>query len=314
MYVYVGGDTTQTLHSSLCAPGHPLPGTPPLLTVSTAHDSTATCSSASPTVVAEPVRAENDLVNNLRKLEIEYTRMMLSVKRLLVKHDLSDTQLSLLSLTAEEFTNCDSINKILSQLERDHMDVFNVSILQDLANSLNNTELIETIEAYDKKKEYFLKEETVLQFQEMVVNRVKPALTSGMATLTIKISREMSRRRTLKNIEEIAMKGFEENHKRFIHLHAEPGSVIISWSFPKKLSAELEQLARTNAIVFQDNKILEVTMGGKIVFQNHQKEVRIFNIKSYSIRCTIIKIYSHHSVWYRISLHQHLEVRTYMHF
>ena len=47
------------------------------------------------------------------------------------------------------------------------------------------------------------------------------------------------------------MEGFEECHKKFIRLHAEPGSIIISWVFPKGLSGRLEQLARDNAAVFE---------------------------------------------------------------
>ena len=71
------------------------------------------------------------------------------------------------------------------------------------------------------------------------------------------------------------MKGFEECHKQFIHIHAEPGSIIISWVFPKGLSGRLEQLARDNAAVFRDTGVMEVTVGGRRVFPSTQQEVRI---------------------------------------
>ena len=69
-----------------------------------------------------------------------------------------------------------------------------------------------------------------------VVSRVEPILANGMAVVTITISKEMASHRTLKDIEKLALEGFEECHKKFVNLHAEPGSIIISWVFPKRLS------------------------------------------------------------------------------
>ena len=95
--------------------------------------------------------------------------------------------------------------------------------------------------------------------------------------VTITVPKETARRcnRTLKDIEELAMKGFDEYHKKFIRLHAELGSIIISWVFPKRLSGRLEQLACDNAAVFKDNGVVEVTVGGRRVFPCTQQEVRI---------------------------------------
>ena len=109
---------------------------------------------------------------------------------------------------------------------------------------------------------------------------MKPILTSGMAVVTIKVPKKIiAHHRTLKDIEELAMDGFEECHKKFIRLHAESGSIIISWVFPKGLSSRLEQLARDNAAVFEDNEVVEVTVGGRRVFPCTQQEVRISSSK-----------------------------------
>ena len=85
----------------------------------------------------------------------------------------------------------------------------------------------------------------------------------------------MASNRTLRDIEKLAMEGFEECHRKFIHLHAEPGSIVISWLFPKELSGRLEQLAFDNATVFKANGVIEVTVGGRRVFPNTQHVVSI---------------------------------------
>ena len=216
------------------------------------------------------------VVSNLKELEISFGRMLVQVKRLFSKSDLSDALLFLDSVIgSEDFARCENFDKLMRQLQRDHIDVFNVSILQQLVRCFDNHEQTEVIEAYDEKKESFLKQTTVLEFQHAVVSRVKPILASGKAAVTITISKEMASCRTLRGIEKLAMEGFEECHKKFICLHAEPGSIIISWVFPKGLSGRLEQLARDNAAIFKNFGVEEVTVGGRRVFPCTQQEVRI---------------------------------------
>ena len=221
--------------------------------------------------VTAEIKADVAVVSSLKELEGSFGYLLVQVKRLLVqsKCDLSDALLFLDSVIgSEEFIGCDSFGKLMRQLQRDHIDVFNISILQQLVTCFDNHELTEVIEAYNMKKESFLKHTTVLNFQRAVVSRVEPILASGMAVVTIKVPKKIARHcdRTLKDIEELAMEGFEECHKKFIRLHAEPGSIIISWVFPKGLSGRLEQLVHDNAAIFNDSGVMEVTVGGRRVF------------------------------------------------
>ena len=231
---------------------------------------------ASDDEVKAEIKADVAVVGNLKELEILFGRTLVQVKRLFCKSDLSDALLFLDSVVgSEDFIGCDNFDKLMRHLQRDHIDVFNISLLQQLVGCFDNHKLTEVIEAYNNKKDNFLKQTTVLEFQRAVVSRVEPILASGKAAVTITISKEMASHRTLRDIEKLAMEGFEECHKKFIHLHAEPGSIIISWVFPKGLSGRLEQLARDNAAVFKDNGVVEVTVGGRRVFPCTQQEVRI---------------------------------------
>ena len=273
--IHVGGETSSAFDSVLpFSPVHQSP-TPP--SVSAVPPPTLTTTSTSTLSSVAEVRASRDVVNDLNDLEVEFGDMIVRVKHLLnEKCDLSDTILFLYSVMGiDELDDCDNFDKLLKQLQRHAIDVFNIIVLQNLArtHSLDNTEMTEVVEAYYKKKEEFLNKRTVLEFQQAVINKVQPILTSRMAMVTIMISKEMGFCRMLKDIEKLAMKGFEECYKEFIHLHAKAGSIIISWAFPKKLSVRLEQLAHKNASVFQVNKVLEVTVGGKKVFAFAQQEV-----------------------------------------
>ena len=251
--------TSTSTHPSVSAA---LP--PPTLTSTSAP----TCSSV------VKIRAKDDVVSDLNELEVKFGCMIVRVKNLLEeKCKVSDTKTFLNSaMGIGELNDCDNFDKLLEQLLRNKIGVFNIIVLQNLARLVSN-EMTEVVEAYNRKKEEFLNTRTVLDFQQAVVNKVQPILTSRMATVTITIPEEMASCRMLKDIEKIAMKGFEECYKEFILLHAEAGSIIISWAFPKKLSVRLKQLAHKNAIVFRVNEVLEVTVGGRKVFSFTQQEV-----------------------------------------
>ena len=212
------------------------------------------------------------VVSNLKDLEVSFGRMIVRVKRHLDKCDLSEAKLFLYSVIGTKaFNRCENFGEVLELLQQDHVDVFNISILQQLVACFDNCEQTEVIKTYNEKKENFLQQTAVLEFQHAVVSRVKP---SGKAVVTIVISREMAYDRTLKDVEKLAMDGFEECHKEFIHLHAEPGSVIISWVFPKRNSDRLEQLAGKNATVFEHAGVLEVTVGERRVFPCTHQDVK----------------------------------------
>ena len=241
---------------------------------------TPVASSATPfstlSIVTDEIEADVTVVSSLKDLENSFGGMIVRVKRHLENCSLSDAKLFLYSAVGtKDFSECDDFGKLLEKLQEDHIDVFNVSLLQQLVSCFDNCEQTLVIEAYIEKKENFLKLTTVLEFQRAVVSRVEPILASGMAVVTVKVPKKTARHRTLKDIEQLAMDGFEECHKKFIRLHAEPGSIIISWVFPKELSGRLEQLTRDNAAIFKDNGVLEVTVGGRRVFPSSQQEVRI---------------------------------------
>ena len=172
---------------------------------------------------------------------------------------------------SQEYIKCKDIDELIDQLcHNHHIDPFNIYRLESLLDMFKSKKesLTTIIEEYEEEKKVFLKRTTVIKFQRAVVKRAKPALKVKKTTakLTIKVSPSFATNQTLWDIENLAMEGFKECQKRFVRMHAEPGSVIISWIFPKALSGKLEHLARENAAVFKDAGVEEVTVGGRVVF------------------------------------------------
>ena len=56
------------------------------------------------------------------------------------------------------------------------------------------------------------------------------------------------------------MEGFEECQKKFIRLHAEPGSIIISWVFPR---VEWQVGTTSLSMLHFQSGVVEVTVGGR---------------------------------------------------
>ena len=192
------------------------------------------------------------------------------------KCDLSEVQFFLDDrFDTEKFSKCTTFSLLLRQLRRGHVDTFNTYYLQQLVAYFKKDQLTERIKEYEAEKEYFLKDTTVIEFQRAVVSRVEPVKPSQMKDLTIKISRKLAENRTLKDMEELALRAFGE-YQDFICIHAKSGSVIISWVFPEADNGKLKNLAYKNVAVFKDAGVKEVTVGGKVVFRiTLVEEVRI---------------------------------------
>ena len=228
--------------------------------------------------IEDEIRASATVVEGIRDLEISFTTMLTDLLDLLTecKCDLSKAQLFLNDLfETEEFSQCSNFSTLLQRLRVGHIDTFNTYYLQQLLAYFKKDELTERVKGYEAKKKRFLEDTTVLKFQQAVVSRVEPIRTSQIKYHTIKVSKSLAKKRTLKDIEELALRAFGECHG-FVHVHAKAGSVVITSFFPKSLTSKLEQLARENAAVFKDAKVEEVTVDGKIVFPSTlEEEVRI---------------------------------------
>ena len=223
------------------------------------------------------IKADAGVLEELRNLQRFFSDTIVKIKDFLQLHncDLSNAQLFLDSLNGtKDFSSCKTFDELLRLLqEQEYIDTFNIVGLQDLVEYFKRKELTQLVKNYDDKKELFLKNTTVLSFQQAVVSRVEPILPRGKVTLTIKISKEMANKRTLKDIKELAMNGFKECYRSLIRLHAEPGSIIISWIFPEALIGRLEQVIHENAAVFKNAEVEEVSIDGRRVYPVTELEV-----------------------------------------
>ena len=249
-----------------------------LLVVNTALTAqpSATPNPPPPDEIEAEVKANVEVVEKLQGLEGFFSCTLVKIVRFLkLNCDLSEAQLFLDTfIGTEDFSSCDNFDKLIRLLQRDHIDIFNTSRLQEFVASFERDELTGFVDAYEKKKKRFFENTTVVSFQRAVVSRVEPILPKGRAVVTIKIPKKMASQRTLRDIEELAMEGFEECYKCLVRLHAEAGSIIISWIFPEALSDKLEQLTCKNAAIFKDAGVEEVTLGGRRVYPVTQQEVR----------------------------------------
>ena len=200
--------------------------------------------------------------------------MLTNIRQFYVNCDLAAMQFFLDDLLeTEEFMKCATFDGTLRQLRQGHMDTFNIHCLEQLAVHFQRDEVDELIDKYNEKKEAFLTETVVTEFQQAIVSRVGPVLLSGKAVITIKIPESQASKRTLKDMERLAGRAFGKFYKSLVNLHAIPGSVVITWFFSKNFTDELEKRARVNRSVFKQEEVEEVTVAGKVVFRKSSEEV-----------------------------------------
>ena len=131
------------------------------------------------------------------------------------------------------------------------------------------------IKEYNLKKEAFSSDTVVFEFLQAIISiyRTSPVLPEEMADITIKVPSSLANERTLKDIERLVARAFEEHYKSFVKLHAVPGSIIIIWFFPKSLADELEQLAQANKALFALEGVQEVAVAGSVVLSQDDLQV-----------------------------------------
>ena len=230
------------------------------------------------------IRATATVVQRLQDLEISFAEMLTDLPDLLTecKCNLSNALRFLgLLFNTKKFSQCDTIEALLWQLRQDHIDAFNTYYLQKLITHFSKKmeeeekkKLMKPIEDYEMERERFLNDTLVIEFHRTVVCEINPAELSQKTKLTIKISDDLAGEQTLKDIEKLALKAFDERHRSLVRMHATVGSVVISWFFPEDQNDEFETLAKKNAAVFKDAGVEEVTVGGRVVFPSTLEEVR----------------------------------------
>ena len=224
------------------------------------------------------IQADPNVVRQLLELEDSFSILYTNIRQVLASCDLRSVQFLLNTKNnTDEFSRCDNIDSLLHHLHQDYIDVFNISCLEILVTYFNKAELNESMDEYKAKKDEFLRNTDVIGFQQAVVSKAEPYIQSARGKAVVKIKMSHPRKwgvkkclPTLKDIEELAMKGFGDCYASLVRLHVTIGSIIISWLFPVAMSDKLIKSVQDNAAVFKDADVLEVTIAGKIVFSDSQ--------------------------------------------
>ena len=169
----------------------------------------------------EEIEADGRIVRQLRDLVSDYSLMLTEFKRLLAGCDISEARFFFNNLlNTDIFTSCDDIEQLLEQLLCHHyVDTFNVYYLQQLATCLERDDLKKLVYEYEEKKEKFLEDTTVLNFQKAIVSKTKPHLPNEVA---IKVPKHLATHKILIDMELLAMEAFEDNQKSSVRFHAFP--------------------------------------------------------------------------------------------
>ena len=132
------------------------------------------------------IEADGERVRELRDLVSDYSLMLTKFRRLLAGCDISEARFFLNNLlNTDIFTGCDNIEQLLNQLCHCYVDTFNVYYLQKLATCLERDDVNQVVQIYEEKKEKFLEDTTVLDFQKAVVSKTRPNLPNRMVEVAM---------------------------------------------------------------------------------------------------------------------------------
>ena len=189
------------------------------------------------------IEADVKVISDLLDLEDDFTNLMIDTRNDLKKCDIAELQFYLDDyFDVDEFRICKNIDEVLRKLRHDRISIFNIRVLEYLVSRFHQSDaMVKKLKEYEKKKEKFLRATTVKQFQQAVVSKAEAVTPKGMAAVTIKIPEEYGLPRTMKDVEELAKKGFKGRHRDFVKIHVKPNGGGSSSSV-KRLQQQGENL------------------------------------------------------------------------
>ena len=151
-----------------------------------------------------------------------YGQMMAKMLGLSYEVNLGNVKIFLeTTIGDKDFRQCSSFEGVLYLLIDKHIDIFNITCLEQLSIEINHNTMKELVANYNKEKEKFLHETAVVDFHHEVASKVNfPVLDGEKAEVVIRIPQEYAspHSRTLKDVETLAGKAFEEYYQSFIRM------------------------------------------------------------------------------------------------
>ena len=173
-----------------------------------------------------------------------------------------------------DFRGCSSFEDVLYLLMDKHIDIFNITRLEQLSNEIDHKAMKDLVTSYNKEKEKFLHEVAVIDFHQEVASKVKYPVPYGeKAEVVIRIPHEYvkTNNKTLKDMETLAGKVFGEYYQSFIRMTVTSGSILVVWQFPVSLSPKLEHAAQASSDLFAKEGVEAVMVAGRVVYTSDSK-------------------------------------------
>ena len=172
-------------------------------------------------------------------------------------------------LGTAEFSGLGTLDETFQQLRKNYVDTFNITSLEKLAaRFIRKKKVNMLIQKYKEVMEKFLAETVVTEFHAALkrMGPVQPRESQDQAVIKIAVPESSANKRTLKDMKSLAGRAFGVYHQSFVSLHVVPGSIFITWFFPKTFTKELAQLGRTKSDLFIQKGVKEVEVEGEVVF------------------------------------------------
>ena len=166
------------------------------------------------------IKPDVTVVQKLQSLEFSFSHLLSKLEDLHSPDNLKKGILFLNTMLGkEEFKSYQDSDKILEQLNNNHLDTFNIDYLRQYVLIFDNEEIVKVAAEYDETKEQFLASAAVCDFQQAVVSKVE-SVSTGDVVVYIVIPKRYATKRIEDDIEKLALLGLEDSNKPQVRVQA----------------------------------------------------------------------------------------------
>ena len=228
------------------------------------------------------VDCSEEALVKLEQLEAEHAIMLTSVKKRFKKGTSTKKFVECVSNFLQDVNvplppmGYNDAYRFLTQ----HVDTFNNHTLCCVARVLKNHQVLQLVHDYDKKKDNFLTDTTVRDFQRAVQHRAQSNREGALGnTVSLKLKGRWPDR-TLKDIDYLVNNIFGIRSKAFLKPLYQDGCILVSWEVPCAMHCEselfLKESLHTHAAYLYVEDVDCVTWPGRTTrsaYSFHPKEV-----------------------------------------
>ena len=186
-----------------------------------------------------------------------YAHMLTAFRQYLGTIDLEEVKFFFQTIVKDvSFNSCETPDQVIEHMGN-HFHLFNVTILEQLAQKFPNDEIVMALKLYNEKKGLFCRKTNISDYYHALLE-----LPKDRCKVKFKVTAAADLGRKVEDIVQYAKEAFGPWYNNLSEMNREPNSEFVIWTLPRALAAEGIRWAKAKLSKLHEHGVEEVIIAG----------------------------------------------------